>query len=80
MAVAAADFTFNPGPRTPEEMVAVLMKEHVQEQAAQNTIDRQERRLRGEKGSREAINVQVAASMAGKQVAFGELAERGQAP
>ncbi len=35
-----------------------------------------ERRLREEKGAREAINVQVAAGMTGKQVAFGELAER----
>ncbi len=32
--------------------------------------------MRGGKGAQEVINVQVAAGMAGKQVAFGELAER----
>ena len=29
MAVATADFTFNPAARSPEEMVAVLMKENI---------------------------------------------------
>lgn len=74
MAVATADFTFNPGPRSAEQMVAVLMKEHIQGEAAQNPGQKKDRR--GEKGAREALNVQVAASMAGKQVAFAELAER----
>lgn len=73
MAVATADFTFNPGPRSPEEMVAVLMKENNQPEAAENTV---ERNLGGEKRVRKALNVQVAASMAGKQVAFAELGER----
>ncbi len=77
MAVATADFTFNPGPRSPEEMVAVLMKENTQDKDAQNTVDnRQPRVFSGEKGAREALNVQVAAGMAGKQVAFAELSER----
>ncbi|MCD6122117.1 MAG: hypothetical protein J7K04_09800 [Spirochaetales bacterium] len=73
MAVATADFTFNPGARSPEEMVAVLMKENIQAKAAQNTGKRD---LGGGKGAREALNIQVAASMSGKQVAFAELAER----
>jgi hypothetical protein len=73
MAVATADFTFNSGPRSAEEMVAVLMKENIRAEAAQNPVERD---LGGGKGAREALNVQVAASMAGKQVAFAELAER----
>jgi len=73
MAVATADFTFKPGPRSPEEIVAVIMKENIQAEAAQNTVKRD---LQGDKGAREALNVQVAASMAGKQAAFAELAER----
>jgi hypothetical protein len=73
MAVATADFTFNPGPRSPEEIVAVLMRENIQAKGAANTVEKQVGR--GNR-AREALNVQVAASMAGKQVAFTELAER----
>lgn len=68
MAVATADFTFHPVPRTPEEVVQVLMKEQV---------GQTERRPNGPTTKpREALNVQVAASMAGKPTAFQELAER----
>ena len=73
MAVATADFTFNPAARSPEEMVAVLMKENIKAKAAQNTVKKD---LQGAKGAREVLNVQVAASMAAKQVAFAELVER----
>ncbi len=73
MAVATADFTFKPSPRSPEEMVAVLMKENIQAKVAANTVEKQVGR--GNR-AREGLNVQVAASMAGKRVAFAELAAR----
>lgn len=79
MAVATADFTFNPGPRSPEEMVAVLMKEHVREQVAQNAIDRQEMRLRGEKGAREALRRSSCGRYGWKTVSFWGACRAGQA-
>ena len=68
-AVATADFTFHPAPRSAEEIVQVLMKENIGEEAA-------EARGKGRAEARKALNVQVAASMGGKQRAFDELAER----
>lgn len=78
MAVATADFTFNPSPRSPEEMVEVLMKENVEQRRAESRAERQKRRINGEEEPRRALNVQVAAGMDGKQQAFEELAERVQ--
>ncbi len=72
-AVATADFTFNPVPRSPEEIVQILMRENIGEKNAQNAVERREK---GQEKPRKALNVQVAASMAGKQQAFDELTER----
>jgi hypothetical protein len=72
-AVATADFTFDPEERSAEEMVQLLMKENIGQKAVQNEV---ERRKEGREGPRKALNVQVAASMAGKQRAFEELADR----
>ena len=78
MAVATADFTFNPSPRSPEEMVEVLMKENVEQRRAKSREERKKRRINGEEEPRKALNVHVAAGMGGKQQAFEELAERVQ--
>jgi hypothetical protein len=72
-AVATADFTFNPVPRSPEEIVQILMRENIGEKNAQNAVEKQKK---GQEKPRKALNVQVAASMAGKQQAFDELTER----
>lgn len=76
MAVATADYTFNPSPRSPEEMVQVLMKENVEQRRAESRAERKKRRVNGEEEPRRALNVHVAAGMGGKQQAFEELAER----
>ncbi len=72
-AVATADFTFNPAARSAEEIVQVLMKENIGPKSIQNPAQKGKK---GQEEPRKALNVQVAASMAGKQRAFEELAER----
>jgi len=72
-AVATADFTFNPEERSAEEIVQILMKENIGQKPVQKAVERQKE---DQEGPRKALNVQVAASMAGKQRAFEELAER----
>jgi len=72
-AVATADFTFNPTPRSPEEVVRILMRENIGGKNAQNPAEESEK---GPEEARRARNLQVAASMAGKQRAFEEPAER----
>ena len=76
MAVATADFSFNPSPRSAAEMVKVLMKENVEQRRVQSRTEREKRRIEGAKEPRRALNVQVAAEMGGKQRAFEELARR----
>ena len=72
-AVATADFTFNPEPRSAEEIVQILMKDNRGPKPVQDAVEKREK---GQEKPREALNVQVAASMAGKQRAFEELIER----
>lgn len=72
-AVATADFTFNPEPRSAEEIVQILMKESMGQKSYQDAL---EKRKKGQEEPRKALNVQVAAGMAGKQQAFEELTER----
>jgi hypothetical protein len=72
-AVATADFTFSPAVRSAEEIVQVLMKENIGTKSVQNAA---EKGKKGQEEPRKALNVEVAASMAGKQQAFEELAER----
>jgi hypothetical protein len=78
MAVATADFTFDPESRTPEEMVKHLMG-NMQEKERKEERERQhERRKMGEPPPRAALNVQVSATMRGKEAALRELAVRVQ--
>lgn len=66
MAYATTDFTFNPQPRTPEEMVKMLMRESPMHSM---NIDEEEK-------PRIAHNTTAAASMAGKQAAIDALIQR----
>lgn len=75
-AVATADFTFNSESRTPKEMSDFLMKEVPKEKKLQSKAERKKRHQNGEAEPRQALNVQVAATMYGKQTAFEGLAER----
>lgn len=75
-AVATADFTFNPESRTPEELTDFLMKEVPKEKEQKAKAERKVRRQSGEAEPRQALNVQVAATMHGKPIAFERLAER----
>ena len=75
-AVSTADFTFNPEPRTPEEIANMLMKEVPKEKELHLKEERRQRHKSGESEPRQALNVQVAATMYGKQTAFEGLAER----
>jgi hypothetical protein len=66
MAYATADFTFNPQPRTPEEMVKILMRESPLQ--SPNCSEEEKHKI--------ALNTTVAASMEGKQVAIDALIQR----
>lgn len=66
MATATVDYTFNPEARTPEEMVRMLMREAPERPVA----------VTGEAKPRLALNVTVAASMSGKEVAIDAMLER----
>ncbi len=75
-ALSTADFTFNPEPRAPKDMADFLMKEVPKEKELQSKSERKSRHQNGEAKPRQALNVQVAATMYGKQTAFEGLAER----
>lgn len=74
-AVVTSDFSFNPSPRTPEEVVAALMKED--SSSASSGRDRDAPKP-GETGShpREPLNKQTFAHMNGKAEAFAKLLDR----
>ena len=76
MAVATADFTFDPESRTPEEMVKLLMRKIGGKERKQDRARRRKRRELGEPPPRAALNVQVSATMRGKEEALRELAVR----
>jgi hypothetical protein len=76
MAVATADYSFDPQPRTPEEMVAILMKEQSPQERAQEREARRERRSWGEEDPRRPRNAHIEATLAGKEAAFTQLAQR----
>lgn len=78
MAVATADFTFDPKSRTPEEMVKHLMGKIGEKERKQEREWRRKRRDLGEPPPRAALNVQVSATMRGKEEALRELAVRVQ--
>ena len=76
MAVATADYSFDPEPRTPEHMVTLLMKQQTDEERAQLRQELRQRRQWGEEDPRIPLNVHVEATMAGKEAAFTQLALR----
>jgi hypothetical protein len=75
-AVVTADYSFMPEPRTPEEMLNVLMHEQSQEEREAQREAQRQRRQRGQVEPRAPLNKQVSATMAGKGEAFKGLADR----
>jgi len=76
MAVATADYSFDPEPRTPEHMVTLLMKQQTKEELAQLRQERRQRRQWGQEDPRIPLNAHIEATMAGKEAAFTQLAVR----
>jgi hypothetical protein len=75
-AVVTVDFSFDPHPRTPEEMVKTLMKQHTEEERQQAHHERRQRRQQGQLEPRQPQNPHVRATLAGKDHAFGYLMDR----
>jgi len=75
-AVVTADFTFDPEPRDPEELVRALMKRQTAEQRDEARRQRRARREQGLPPSRAALNKHLRATLRGKQKAFGDLMDR----
>jgi len=74
MAVATADFTFEPEARTAEEMVAILMKE---ETTKTQENDSKRRGCKSDrKNPRMPVNTRIAGTLTGKETAIKELAGR----
>lgn len=69
-ATVTSDFSFKPQKRTPEEMIAVLMKEHERAQSKGKAAEKKEAKPRS------PLNKQVFASMTGKADAIRLLADR----
>ncbi len=76
MAVVTADYSFDPEPRTPEEMVALLMRLQTKGERAEEREASRQRREQGEEDPRHPFNVHIEATMAGKEAAFTQLAAR----
>jgi hypothetical protein len=80
MAVATGDYSFNPQPRTPEELIEALMKEKtVKDREKEKEIEKElKRKLKenGEIAPGEPMNTQVSATLAGKSIAFSGLVNR----
>jgi hypothetical protein len=75
-AVVTADFTFDPEPRDPEELVRALMRRQT---AAEREDARRQRRARREDGlppPRAALNKHERATLMGKEKAFDDLMHR----
>jgi hypothetical protein len=75
-AVVTSDFSFIPQARTAEELTDALMKMRTKDEIQAERETRRERKERGEKEPRSALNKQVMASMQGKEVAFKDLLDR----
>jgi hypothetical protein len=75
-AVVTSNFTFNPGPREPEEMAQRLMREQTAEEKEAERAARLMRKSNGEPQPRAPLNQQRAATMDGKQKAAADLADR----
>lgn len=76
MAVATADYSFDPEPRAPEEVAALLMKQQTKDERARTREELRQRRERGEADPRAPLNTHIEATMAGKEAAFAQLAAR----
>jgi hypothetical protein len=75
-AVVTVDFSFNPGPRDPEEIVKALLKEYTSEERQQAQRERQQRRDEGIPEPRLALNKHLHATLNGKEEAMNYLMER----
>ena len=75
-AVVTVDFSFDPHPRTPDEVVKTLMKQHTEEERQQAHHERRQRRQHGHLEPRQPRQPHVRATLAGKDHAFGYLMER----
>jgi len=76
MAVATGDYSFNPQPRTPEELIEALMKDKPDKDREKEKETKRTLKEAGKIVPGEPINTQVSASLAGKKVAFEELVHR----
>ena len=74
--VVTADFTFDPEPRDPEELVRALMKQQTPEERQETRRQRRARREQGRAPPRAALNKHVRATLKGKEKAFGGLMDR----
>ena len=74
MSVVTALFTFEPKPRTAEEMVDILMRQQSAEDQERERAEKRHRKKKGEKEPRTALNAHLDATMAGKEIAIKELA------
>lgn len=70
-AVVTSDYSFNPGPRRPDELIEGLMKVNSNETSPSTRKNKLSRTRK-----REPLNKQVSACMFGKQQAISDLADR----
>jgi len=75
-AVVTVDCSFEPGPRTPEDIVKALLNEYTQAQRQHAKAERQQRRETGQREPRVAMNKHVRATLNGKDEAMSYLMER----
>jgi hypothetical protein len=75
-AVVTVDFSFNPGPRDPEEIVKALLKEYTSQERQQAQRERQQRRDEGLPEPRLALNKHLHATLNGKEEAMNYLMAR----
>jgi len=75
-AVVTVDFSFDPQPRTPDEMVKALMKQYTEEERQQAHQARRHRRQQGQLEPRQPRQPHVRATLAGKDQAFSYLMDR----
>ena len=75
-AVVTADFSFNPHPRTPEEILKALLNQYSAKERQEAQFQLQKRQQRGLEKPRAPLNKHVRASLDGKAVAFSYLCKR----
>lgn len=76
--VVSVDFSFNPGPREPEEIVKALLNQFTKKERQQAKQERQKRREEGKVEPRIAINKHIRATLNGKKCGIEYLVERVQ--